>query len=76
MAHATLKMNGKEFVLVPKAEFRKLAGRKPRNGTRTVSPPLSTRSRREASDVTEARRRLAEGNFKPYSQLRKGLGLE
>ena len=24
MTHATLKMNGKEFVLVPKAEYRKL----------------------------------------------------
>ena len=71
MAHATLKMNGKEFVLVPKAEFRKLTNQKHRNGTRTIARP-----RREASDVTEARRRLAEGNFKPYAQLRKDLGLE
>ena len=72
MAHATLKMNGKEFVLVPKAEFRKLTNQKKRNGTRIASP----RSRREDGDIAEARRRLAEGNFKPYSQLRKDLGLE
>ena len=31
MAHATLKMNGKEFVLVPKAEFRRLTAQDQRD---------------------------------------------
>jgi len=74
MAHATLKMNGKEFVLVPKAEFRKLTGQNQRNGTRATSTSPSC-SRQEAGDIAEARRRLAEGNFKPYSQLRKELNI-
>jgi hypothetical protein len=37
MAHATLRMNGKEFVLVPKAEFRKLTGRNQRDAQRAIS---------------------------------------
>jgi hypothetical protein len=32
MTHATLKMNGQEFVLVPKAEFRRLTEQDRRDG--------------------------------------------
>ncbi len=74
MPHATLKMDGKEFVLVPKAEYRQFKDRAARTrSTRKAARPAS--AKHEAGDISEAKRRLAAGNFKPYAELRKELGL-
>lgn len=60
-AYATLKMNGNEFVLVPKAEFRR----------------LTDEDRRDARAVARAVARLRAGKSQavPLAVVKKELGL-
>jgi hypothetical protein len=77
MPHATLQMDGKKFILVPLAEYRRLQrGNSPLPPSRrTAKPTKSSPAAREAGDIAEATRRLNAGGFKPYANLRKELGL-
>jgi len=61
MAHATLKMNGKEFVLVPKAEFRR----------------LTEQERRDSALAAATLKKWHEGKLRTVSheQLKRKLGL-
>jgi hypothetical protein len=58
-----VKLAGKRFVIVPEKEFERLRRRAEFLGEQ------------ERGDVAEAKRRKARGPAKPYSQLRKKLGL-
>ena len=71
MAVQTVKLGGKEFVILPKREYERLAAK----GTVRAAA-----SKEEEGDVAEARRRLqllARGRSKtmPLKQLRAELGL-
>lgn len=68
--YATLKMKGKQYVLVPKSQYDRLM-----RGPRPARTNKSGLAVQNAGDIAEAKRRLAAGGFKPYSQLRKALGL-
>lgn len=61
MAYATLRMNGKDFVLVPKAEFGRLVAQ----------------DRRDAQKVKQALARFRTGKLRTISHatLKKELGL-
>ena len=61
MAYATLRMNGKEFVLVPKQEFRAMA----------------EQDRRDAQKVRQAVASFRAGKLRTVSheQLKKRLGI-
>ncbi|MCL2700718.1 MAG: hypothetical protein FWE88_03375 [Phycisphaerae bacterium] len=61
MAHATLKMNGEEFVLVPKAEFRR----------------LTAQDRRDSALAASTLKKWKEGKLRVISheQLKRKLGL-
>ena len=74
MAVQTLTLGGKRFVIMPEAEYKKL---KPK--ATTPSKASNGRSakltKQELGDIAEATRRSA-GPMRPYSELRKELGLE
>jgi hypothetical protein len=59
--YATLRMNGNEFVLVPKKEFRR----------------LTTEDRRDARKVAQAVVRFRAGKSKavPLAEVKRELGL-
>ena len=61
MDHATLKMNGQEFVLVPKAEFRR----------------LTAQDQRDSALVAATMKKWREGKLRTIShaQLKRELGL-
>ena len=61
MAYATLRMNGKQFVLVPKTEFRR----------------LTAEDRRDGRKVQRALARFRSGKLKTISHedLMRELGL-
>ena len=61
MAHATLKMNGKEFVLVPKAEFRR----------------LTEQDRRDSALAAATLKKWEDGRLRTvtHEQLKRKLGL-
>jgi hypothetical protein len=66
MTVSTVKIGTKEYVLLPRKDFDRLredAGRQ------------KLQDRQDAGDIAESRRRKARGASKPYSQLRKRLGL-
>jgi hypothetical protein len=70
MAVQTLKLGGKEFVILPKREYERLAAK----GVKRAAPV------RQDGDVPEAKRRLqaiARGRSKtiPLKRLRAELGL-
>jgi hypothetical protein len=79
MSVQTLKVSGRKFVILPESEYRKLQQKA--GGPRRIGTPARKNSRRaarnteqEAGDLAEATRRLAEPS-RPYSELRKKLGL-
>lgn len=61
MAYATLRMDGKEFVLVPKADFGRLAAQE----------------RRDAQKAQRALAQLRAGKLRtiPHAALKRELGL-
>jgi hypothetical protein len=61
MTVTSLKLGGRQFILVPKRDFERMRAQTDRQDT---------------GDVAEAGRRKARGGSKPYSELRKKLGLE
>jgi len=63
----TLKLDGKEFVLLSKPDFVKL---------RQKADRQDLQDRRDAGDIAESRRRKARGSSRPYSELRRKLGLQ
>jgi hypothetical protein len=74
MAVQTLTLGGKRFVIMPESEYRKFkacatAVTKHSNGR---APKLS---KQDAGDLAEHRSRMAEGNARPFEELRKELGL-
>jgi hypothetical protein len=82
MGVQTIKVGGQRFVLLPEKEYLAL-----RHGegvsTRARRPKTTPRSSRaskhdktDAGDLSESRRRLAEGDAKPYVELRKELRLK
>jgi hypothetical protein len=75
MAHSTLQMDGKKFVLVPVSEYRRLQRGTTATARRIGKGIRSSPASRDAGDIAEATRRLNAGGFKPYDKLRKELGL-
>jgi len=63
MTVQTVKLSGKEFVIVPKKDFRRLQAQ---------AEQISAQDR---GDVAEVRRRKALGPSQPYAKLRQKLGL-
>jgi hypothetical protein len=63
MAAQTLKLAGRDFVVLPKREYERL---------RDMARELSAQDR---GDIAESKRRKAQGPSRPYSELRKKLGL-
>jgi hypothetical protein len=61
MAAQTIKLLGKEFVLIPKREFERMQAR------------LDQQARQDRGDVAEARRRATEPSI-PLQEVRKRLG--
>jgi hypothetical protein len=66
MTTQTLKIGGRQFVVVPQRDFDRL---------RAQAERQEKQDRQDAGDVAEAKRRKARGGSKPYSELRKKLGL-
>ena len=62
MAAQTVKLLGREFVLIPKQEYEKMRSR------------IEQQTRQERGDVAEARRRAREPSI-PLSEVRKRLRL-
>jgi PHD/YefM family antitoxin component YafN of YafNO toxin-antitoxin module len=62
MSIQAVKLAGKRFVIIPEEEFDRL---------REAADQLA----QDRGDAAEARRRKARGPARPYSQLRKKLGL-
>ena len=72
MTVQTLKLAGREFVIVPKAHYRKLE----RQANAAATPARKPRrlTAQDRGDIAEAKRRSKE-SVRPYSELRKELGL-
>jgi len=62
MSAQTLKLMGKDFVLIPKREYDQMRAR------------LDEQARQDRGDVAEAKRRAKEPSI-PLDQVRKRLGL-
>jgi hypothetical protein len=62
----TLKLGGREFVLVTKRDFERIRAKADRQ---------DEQDRQDAGDVAEVRRRKNRGPSKPYTELRRKLGL-
>ena len=62
MSAQTLKLLGKEFVLIPKREYERMRA------------AIDEQQRQDRGDVAEARRRSKERSI-PLSEVRKRLGL-
>ena len=89
MSAQTLTLGGRRFVILPEAEYHKLTGKsstsrksaRPDNAAHSRTPPSRGPQRRrltkqDLGDLAEHKRRMAEGESRPYSELRKELGLE
>ena len=63
MTVQSVKLAGKRFVIVPEKDFERL---------RRQAEYLAEQER---GDVAEVKRRKARGPARPYSELRKKLGL-
>ncbi|HEV8607845.1 MAG TPA: hypothetical protein VGQ99_21095 [Tepidisphaeraceae bacterium] len=63
MTFQTVQLAGKKFVILAEDDFRKLQSR------------AEEISAQDKGDIAEAKRRKAAGPAKPYSELRKKLGL-
>ena len=63
MAAQTVKLAGRRFVIVPEKDYEALRRRAEDLGEQ------------DAGDVAESKRRKAKGAARPYSELRKKLGL-
>jgi hypothetical protein len=61
MAVQTLKVKGREFVLVPKREYERMRAQ------------IERQSEQDRGDVTEAKRRSREPSI-PLAEVRKRLG--
>ena len=62
MAAQTLKLAGKQFVILPKREYDQMRAK------------ISDQERQDRGDITEARRRAKEHSI-PINEVRKRLGL-
>ena len=62
MAAQTLKLMGKQFVLIPKREYDRMRA------------AIEQQARQDRGDVAEARRRAREPSI-PLAEVRKRLGL-
>jgi len=62
MAAQTVKLLGREFVLIPKREFERMRSQ------------LEQQARQDRGDVAEAQRRAKEPSI-PLSEVRKRLGV-
>ncbi|HEY8667868.1 MAG TPA: hypothetical protein VIL86_14480 [Tepidisphaeraceae bacterium] len=75
MTVQTVKLAGREFVIVPKSHYRKL------ERSATTAPKATCKPRRASAqvkgDVAEALRRLKDPTDReiPYAEARKRLGL-
>jgi hypothetical protein len=65
---AKFRLGGKDFAVVPWSEYQRLTGKR----SRLARP--ARRSAEDAGDVAELKRRATEVT-KPYSELRRKLGL-
>lgn len=63
MTLQTLTLGRQKFVVVPEKDFRRL------------QEQAEAISAQDQGDVAEAKRRKAQGPARPYSELRKKLGL-
>lgn len=75
MAAQTIKLAGKNFVILPEAEYRKLRNSKSR--PKTVAQLNREQDRRDAEKVEKALAAYHTGTLKTISheQLKKSLGL-
>lgn len=75
MTVQTLKLGGRDYVIVPKKDFQSLQERA------TGTPRATRKSHRltvqDQGDIVEATRRLRDSDDKavPYEEVRKRLGL-
>lgn len=82
MAVQTINLGGKRFVVLPEKDYLALRGlgtassKAPKSKPARSTGSIKRRRDTEAGDAAESKRRLAEGGTKPYSQVRKELGLE
>jgi hypothetical protein len=63
MTIQTVRLAGKKFVIVPEEDFRRLQVK------------AEEITKQDRGDIAEARRRKSDGPARPYSALRKKLGL-
>jgi hypothetical protein len=63
MTIQTVQLSGRRFVIIPEREFERL---------RRKAEESEAQDRR---DIAESKRRRSEGPARPYSALRKKLGL-
>lgn len=70
MAVATLTIDGKKFVVIPDADYRKLKSGAAKSKLRL--------SREDKDDIKAARRAMKEGNGKyiPWEEVRRRAGLK
>jgi hypothetical protein len=66
MVLQTVRLGRQQFVLVAKRDFDRIAAQAQRQ---------QQQDRQDAGDIAEVRRRKARGESKPYTTLRKKLGL-
>lgn len=82
MPIGTFRVSGREFVIVPRAEFDRLKKAQPaaklRKPARHRKPPQPSQAEMDAGDVAEARRRLADPTdaLIPYERVARKLGLK
>jgi hypothetical protein len=73
MAATTLKLAGREFVILPKSEYATL---KSRAGNGSMKRAKRTASKQDAGDLAEIERRRKEvGKNIPWKQVKRELGL-
>jgi hypothetical protein len=70
----TLKLGGKRFVILPESEYRKLKA-KPVGGKKNLGLRRKPSIARDAGDLAEHHRRLAEPGEVSLEQVRRRLGL-
>jgi hypothetical protein len=62
----TVKLGKEEYVLIAKRDFQRMAAQAERQ---------NQQDQQDAGDLAEVKRRKSRGSAKPYSELRKKLGL-
>lgn len=75
MTVQTLKLGGRDYVIVPKKDFQNLQQRA--KGTHQATRQPRRLTAQDQGDIAEATRRLSDPGDKavPYEQARKRLGL-